>query len=155
MNKIDFTHLYDEISRFPKLPGSIDELSMKAFESVYGSEEAANAKEIIYVFLSHKPIPRLIGKSNILYIGQTKSSFKTRRLKDAKLHVSSKANSLKYAAIIKNYGPITVRVCDYRKYGNTHKEAEGQLLWWYFQNHCEYPPINYTQTKIRKDVVEA
>ncbi|WP_373020114.1 hypothetical protein, partial [Thiomicrorhabdus sp.] len=109
---------------------------------------------VLYVFLSQKPVPRLLGQSNILYIGQTKGSFKARRFKEAKLHATSKANSQKYAAIIDNYGPITIGVCDYRKYGKTLKEAEGLLLWWYFQNHFEYPPINYTQTKNRNDVVE-
>jgi len=26
---------------------------------------------------------------------------------------------------------------------------EGQILWCYFENHGEYPPIKYTQTKCR------
>lgn len=154
MAKLDFSHLHEEIRGFEHLPGSIDELSVEAFEAVYGSEDAAKAEGVLYVFLSQKPVPRLVGKSNILYIGQTKGSFKARRKKDAKLHATSKANSLKYGAIIKNYGPITVRVVDFKKYGETGQEAEGQFLWWYFQNHCEYPPLNYTRTKNRNDVVE-
>ena len=39
-------------------------------------------------------------------------------------------------------------------FGDTLLKSEGQLLWWYFQNHCEYPPINYTQTTVRNDIVK-
>jgi len=154
MPEINHSNFYDEISLFQSLPGAIDEVTINAFKRVYGSDEAAKAKNIIYMYVSEKPIPRLVGESNILYIGQTKSSFKTRRYKDAKLHASSKANSLKFSSVIDRYGPITIKVCDYKRYGDTLLEAEGQLLWWYFQNHSEYPPINYTKTTNRNDFVK-
>ncbi|MEM0514489.1 hypothetical protein WCN91_03395 [Pseudoalteromonas sp. YIC-827] len=140
---------------FDRLPGQINELSKSAFENVYGSQAAAQEKNIIYFFLSSKPVPRLNGQSRILYIGQTKTSFKTRYFRHANLHATSKANKLKFDMIIKNYGPIEIAFCDYRKFGDTLLGAEGQFLWWYFQNHGEYPPINYTQTKVRTDVVNA
>lgn len=140
---------------FDRLPGQINELSKAAFENVYGSQAAAQTKNIIYFFLSSKPVPRLNGESRILYIGQTKNSFKARYFRHANLHVTSKANSLKFDMIIKNYGPIEIAFCDYRKFGETLLGAEGQFLWWYFQNHGEYPPINYTKTKIRSDAVSA
>lgn len=138
-------------SEFERLPGRIDELSKVSFENVYGSETAAQAKNIIYFFLSSKPIPRLNGVSRILYIGQTK----TRYFRHANLHATSKANFLKFDMIIRNYGPIEIAFCDYRKFGDTLLGAEGQFLWWYFQNHGEYPPINYTKTKVRTDAVSA
>ncbi len=103
--------------------------------------------------MSEKPVPRLVGDSRVLYIGYTTKSCRTRRYKDAKIHAESKANSLKYSSILKNYDAISVRVYDYKRYGNSAQEAEQQLLWWYFQNHCEYPPINYTKTKVRNDKV--
>lgn len=141
------------VSKFDRLPGQINELSKTAFEKVYGSETAAQAKNIIYFFLSLRPAPRLNGESRILYIGQTKTSFKSRYFRHANLHATSKANSLKFNMIIKNYGGIEIAFCDYRKFGNTLLDAEGQFLWWYFQNHGEYPPINYTKTKVRTDKV--
>jgi len=153
MKELDYTDLYQEIDKFTGLPGKIQELSIKEFQTIYGSDEAAKAENVIYIFLSDKPIPRLIGESKILYIGQTTKSFRTRRYKDAKLHATSKANSLKYSSILKHYGAITIKVYDYKKYGDSPQEAEGQLLWWYFQNHCEYPPINYSKTKVRNDKV--
>ncbi len=154
MPEINFSHLYDEIAHFKQLPNLIDEVSIEKFKGVYGSAEAGNSKNVIYFLLSEKPIPRLVGESRIIYIGLTKNSFKTRRYKDSKLHATSKANNLKYSAIIKNYGAISVKVCEYAKYGQTLEQAEGQFLWWYFQTHCEYPPVNYTQTKVRNDVVK-
>ena len=49
---------------------------------------------------------------------------------------------------------ISIYVCDFSIFGDTLLKSEGQLLWWYFQNHCEYPPINYTQTTVRNDIVK-
>lgn len=143
------------VTKFERLPGQINELSRSAFENVYGSKVAAQAKNIVYFFLSSKPVPRLNGESCILYIGQTKTSFKSRYFRHANLHATSKANSLKFDMIIKNYGAIEIAFCDYRKFGDTLLGAEGQFLWWYFQNHGEYPPINYTKTKVRIDAVSA
>jgi hypothetical protein len=154
MPELNFSNLYEEIYSFTLLPNQIEEVSIEQFKAVYGSKEAANAKQVVYFLMSEKPIPRLIGESRIIYIGITKNSFKTRRFKDAKVHATSRANNLKYSAIIKEYGSVSVKVCDFRKYGETLEEAEGQFLWWYFQNHCEYPPINYTKTKVRNDVVK-
>jgi hypothetical protein len=150
--------LYQLVNEFERLPGQIDELSKSAFEKVYGSEKAAKAKGIVYFLLSSKPVPRLRGESRILYIGQTKASFKSRYFRYANLHATSDANSLKYKEIIKNYGPIEIAFCDYQKFGgaksgNPLLQAEGQFLWWYFQNHCEYPPINYTKTKVRTKAI--
>lgn len=155
MNIINKDHLYSIIEKFDRLPGKIDSLSKEAFESVYGSLAASKARNIIYFFISAKPVPRLHGFSNILYIGQTRHSFKVRYLKYAGFHASSTANSLKFKTIIEKYGPIEIAYCDYRTFGETLLDAEGQFLWWYFQNHCEYPPINYSKTNIRNDSVMA
>lgn len=152
--------LYPLVNGFARLPGQIDELSTIAFEKVYGSKEAAKSKGIIYFLLSSKPVPRLRGESRILYIGKTKTSFKSRYFRYANLHATSNANSLKFGEIIDSYGPIEIAFCDYEKFGKTKSgtsllQAEGQFLWWYFQNHCEYPPINYTKTKVRTDAISA
>lgn len=150
--------LYPLVDGFERLPGQINELSTSAFQRVYGSREAAKAKGIIYFLLSSKPVPRLRGESRILYIGQTKTSFKARYFRYASLHATSNANSLKFGEIINRYGPIEIAFCDYEMFGKTKSgasllQAEGQFLWWYFQNHCEYPPINYTKTKVRTDEI--
>ncbi len=152
---INSTSFYEAIRGFELLPGAIENVSTKAFQAVYGSPEASRAKGVVYVFLSAQPIPRLIGESRIIYIGQTKASFKNRYLQYSNLHATSKANKLKFEAIIREYGPITIAVCPFERFGSSLLEAEGQLLWWYFQNHCEYPPVNYTKTTVRNDAVQA
>ncbi|MGL6213234.1 hypothetical protein [Billgrantia desiderata] len=152
---IDSTNFYETIANFELLPGAIDEVSTEAFQAVYGSPEASRARGVVYVFLSARPIPRLIGESRVIYIGQTKGSFKNRYWQHSKLHASSKANKLKFEAIVRNYGSITIATSSFEKIGSSLLEAEGQLLWWYFQNHCEYPPVNYTRTKVRNDAVKA
>tara|TARA_R110000868_G_scaffold95941_5_gene263831 strand:+ start:7717 stop:8178 length:462 start_codon:yes stop_codon:yes gene_type:complete len=152
---IDRTNFYEEIEGFKLLPGDIRDVSTEAFQAVYGSIEASEARGVLYVFLSTEPIPRVAGESRIIYIGQTKGSFKHRYYKHASLQASSKANRLKFEAIISRYGPITIAVSPYERFGSTLLEAEGQLLWWYFQNHCEYPPVNYSKTLIRRDALHA
>lgn len=159
VTKEDLYHLLDGGNGFAAFPritsedNKIGVLSTAAFEAVYGSAEAEKAINIIYFFLSEKPVPRLLGESRILYIGQTRTSFKARYLPHAEIQATSKANSLKFGTIIEKYGPISIACCDYREFGDSLLGAEGQFLWWYFQNHCEYPPLNYTKTKIRNDAV--
>jgi hypothetical protein len=152
---IDSTSFYEAISNFEVLPGTVDKVTMEAFQAVYGSPEASQVKGIVYVFLSAQPIPRLMGESRIIYIGQTKGSLRKRYIQHSKLHASSRANKLKFEAIISNYGSITIATSPFERFGSSLLEAEGQLLWWYFQNHGEYPPVNYTKTKVRNDVIQA
>ena len=145
MNINDF---YDEIEKFITLPGVIDELTVEAFEKVQKSKLANKQKNIVYVWRTRKKFPRFNGESDILYIGQTKQTFAQRYSTHAKW-IKTDANRLKYSNAIDNYGGITISVCDFSKFGKTLKDAEGLLLWWYFKHHYEYPPINYTKTKVR------
>jgi len=89
----------------------------------------------------------------VVYIGQTKGTFRQRYLASAGLHATSKANRMKFEHIVSHYGPIRITLAPYGQFGDSLLKAEGQLLWWYFQNHCEYPPVNYTKTKVRNDLV--
>lgn len=154
ISPIDKNNFYTAIENlFTSFPEQITCTSEESFRRVYGSEHAKKAKNIAYLFRSEKNVSRLKGESNIIYIGQTKDSFNKRYHPYAKLHATSEANSLKFSHIIENYGPISISVCSFSTFGESILQAEGQLLWWYFQNHCEYPPINYTKTKVRNGVV--
>lgn len=146
-------NLYEALDRFRVLPERITSVDEETFRRVYGDDAASREKNIIYVLRAEKPIPRLKGESDVVYIGQTKGTFRQRYLPSAKLHTTSKANRLKFGHIVEHYGPIRIAVASYTAYGDSLLKAEGQLLWWYFQNHCEYPPVNYTKTKIRNDAV--
>ena len=151
------------IDNFKTLPNEInikednDSLLVSDFNEVFHSEESRKAKNVIYIWRSKNKIPRLKGESNIVYIGQTsKSLFK--RHGSSSVKANSKANKQKYNDIVKIYGGITVSYIElsdlYKGASASLLRAEGQLLWWYFQNHSEYPPVNYTKTKVRNEKIE-
>tara|TARA_Y100001960_G_C14221474_1_gene609231 strand:+ start:384 stop:635 length:252 start_codon:yes stop_codon:yes gene_type:complete len=73
MSHIDSYNLYEELAQFEQLPGLIDKVSIESFQSVYGSIAASKAKGIVYVYMTEKPIPRLVGESRVLYIGLVSS----------------------------------------------------------------------------------
>lgn len=146
-------NFYETLESFRTFPELISACNEAAFDQVYSAASAGTEKNIVYLFRSAKPVPRLKGESDVLYIGQTKGSFKRRYSPYAKLHATSKANQLKFEHILKNYGPIRIEVAHFGRFGSNLLEAEGQLLWWYFQNHCEYPPLNYSKTNCRNDEV--
>ncbi|MFC1507834.1 hypothetical protein ACFL5R_01180 [Pseudomonadota bacterium] len=145
------------LSKTIKLNHAGKQLVEDDFNQVFHSDEARKAKNVIYIWRTEKHIPRLKGESNIIYIGQTsKSLFK--RHGSSSVKVNSTANRQKYNDIIKKYGPISVSYLELKQFDPSEKtsllKAEGQFLWWYFQNHSEYPPINYTKTKVRNNEVE-
>lgn len=146
-------NFYETLELFRQLPERINLIDDATFRRVYGHPEARIEKNIVYIFRSERPIPRLKGESDIVYIGQTKGTFGQRYLPSAALHATSKANKIKFEHIVAHYGDIRITVAPYTHFGESLLKAEGQLLWWYFQNHCEYPPVNYTKTKIRNDKV--
>lgn len=150
IRSIDKNNFYTAIDTlFTALPEKITCASEESFRRVYDSEHARKAKNIVYLFRSEKNICRLRGESNIIYIGQTQHSFNRRYSSYAKLHASQK----KYSHIIENFGSISILTCHFSKFGEAILQSEGQLLWWYYQNHLEYPPVNYTKTKVKNSVV--
>ncbi|QNK66865.1 hypothetical protein [Variovorax sp. PAMC26660] len=100
-------------------------------------------KNVVYLFRAERKVPRLVGESDILYIGQTKTTFERRYKQWAALISTLKRNE----HALKAYGPITLAACDYRVFGQSLLVAENQMLWWYYANHFEYPPFNYTRAK--------
>ena len=148
---------------FVKLPRAISlrdgnqVLTNEDISLVANSNEAKQAANIVYIFMSSKPIPRAKGQSKILYIGQTKRNLKS-RYGNGILNIRSKANELKYNHFVHEYGAINVYFIELSVLnslaGSSLLELEGQFLWWYFKNHIEYPPINYTKTKVRTDYMD-
>ena len=144
---------YAELDSFRVLPEQIHTANVDSFKRAYGQESANLDRGIVYVLRSKNPIPRLKGESDVIYIGMTKGTYRNRYLKHASLHATSAANKAKYRHILETYGPIRITIAPYNRYGPDLRTAEGQLLWWYFRHHCEYPPINYTQTQIRTNSI--
>jgi hypothetical protein len=162
--KIDYTNYEDFILKhFKKLPNEIEiksgekNITENSFKDVFGSNEAKLAKSCIYIWKTKKKICRLKGESDIVYIGQTKRSLCARHHSSSKLKATSRANKQKYNDIVEKYDSISVYYYCPDKFGIYNsldlRKIEGQFLWWYFQNHSEYPPVNYTKTKIRNDEI--
>lgn len=129
---------------FKPLPERIETLTEESFRKAFLSETDEIKGGIVYIWRVDKMIPRLRGESDIVYIGQTKQTFKQRYKRYAKLMVTDKLNILKYGYIINTYGPISISIAKFEDYGDTLLAAEGRLLDCYFRNHFEYPPINYS-----------
>lgn len=148
---LDSSNLYGLLGEFHRFKETISSCTEESFRKVYESACANKYGNIVYVLQAERSFKRLKGESNVIYIGQTKRTLKARYAPYAKHHATSTANKLKFEHIIDNYGPISVLVSDFSRFGSSLSGAEGQLLWWYFQNHCEYPPINYSKTRVRSN----
>ena len=128
------------------LPNSIQSHKSKKnclheFRQVFGSQEAKDAKNVLYVFICKKKIPRVKSKSNIIYIGQTVQTLYKRYIPFAEAFCSGK-NSPLYRYIISHYGGIKIA---YLSFDTTKslKQAETELLKDYYKWHKEYPPRNF------------
>lgn len=105
------------------------------FKSVFGSEVAKKHKGIVYFFMTKKPIPRVKGESNILYIGKTENSLSQRYFQHSeKLATGQNGDFYKY--IIDTYGEISFGVVR----TSTPKELESHFFKEYFNTYLEYPP---------------
>ncbi|MGF1841608.1 MULTISPECIES: hypothetical protein [Vibrio] len=94
----------DNIKMLPNIITETSDLESQ-FKDLFGSSEASNAKSVIYFFRSVRPVPRLRGESDILYIGKTKQSIKGRYLQYAK-HLATGSSGCFYRYIIDNYGGL-------------------------------------------------
>ncbi len=111
------------------------------FKELFSSSQAKNAKGVIYFWRSQEDVPRVRGKSYVLYIGRAKQSLNQRHHRYAKTE-SNDYNLPRYEYILENFGPITVHYADPKSIACDLKEAEAQMLSWYFEFHCEYPPLS-------------
>jgi len=137
----DFYALLDRC--FTTFEVRISEHTEAAYRTAFACAAATAHKNVVYLFRSERPVQRFVGASDILYIGQTKHSFQNRYGRSAGKHAAIQRNKHALAA----YGPIRLSTCDYRRFGESLLAAENQLLWWYYQNHFEYPPFNYTRAR--------
>lgn len=113
------------------------------FEEVFSCQKARGNKSVIYIWATERPIPRLCGESNIVYIGKTKQTLCDRYCKYASLFASIKGdedkyNWRRYGHIMRNSGPIKI----YFAVTSDPKGKESELLKEYYDDHFEYPPAN-------------
>jgi hypothetical protein len=127
------------------LDGELNADSSKSFvdqfKKVFSCQKAKEAKGVVYVWVTTAAVPRLRGKSNILYIGKTMHSLFDRYHRWAETE-GNKYNWHRYRHIIGEYGPIKV----FFSSDVDAKMRESELLARYYDDHCEYPPVNRTST---------
>jgi len=127
--------------QYQTLDGEINARTNKDFEiqfrKVFSSPLAKNLSSVVYIWSTSRGIPRMKGRSNIVYIGKTKTSLYERHYRYARLEASD-FNWVRSEYIIENYGPIKVRFARTAR----PRDCEKDLLKWYFKEHLEYPPVN-------------
>jgi len=108
------------------------------FRIVLQRSECTSIENIVYFWKSERPIPRVSGESNILYIGQTSRSLNGRygSKKDFEIEVAYFKRF--YRHIIQKYGAVFLEV----KATDNPKIAEWEQLSEYYGKHFEYPPLN-------------
>ncbi len=113
---------------------------LQEFKQLFNSPEARNTSNVLYAFVSKKEIPRVRGKSNIIYIGRTVQKLRYRYQPHHKYYCSD-YNWAFYSYVIKHYGAVGLA---YLTIDTTQslKEAESDLLRDYYKQHRENPPKN-------------
>ena len=108
------------------------------FTKFLKQEKCINITSIVYFWRVESEIPRLIGKSNILYIGKASKNLQERYLKSASFKIEKQYFENVYKHAIEEYGPITIEII---KTDNPAK-SEYEALNEYYKTHCEHPPLN-------------
>ena len=124
----------NEIIVLPKVITNSDDLASE-FRELLSSDEAKKDKGIVYFFKSQKPVPRVKGESDILYIGKTKQSLNKRYFRYSDKLASNRSGKF-YRYIIENYGGISL---GYIKVDDP-KNSEAKFFKEYCNTYLEYPP---------------
>ena len=104
------------------------------FQELFNSPEA-KVKGVVYFFMSKKPVPRVFGESNILYIGKTKQTIRQRYFQYSS-HLATGKNEQFYKHIIKYYGGLQMGyICS-----DEPREKENELFKEYYEEYLEFPP---------------
>ena len=111
---------------------------------LFKQEEFASLNNIVYIWKVDNAIPRLIGESEILYIGRTKNTFSSRYRQKKAFDIELAYFESVYRHVISKYGQITIEL----KVCSDTKVEEASLLHAYFKKHCELPPMNRAMPKL-------
>ncbi len=114
-----------------------DEYS-EQFESLLKSDPYKTTERIVYFFKVEKPISRVIGESNIIYIGRSDGSFSSRYYPSKAFNLEMAFFDKFYKHAIKLYGPISIEITQVEK----TKYFEWKAIADYYSRHLEYPPLN-------------
>lgn len=110
---------------------------IKEFE-IFLKSEQANIKKVVYIWKTSKPFNRVFGESNIIYIGQTKNTFRNRYGNSKSLDIEKGYFDKYYKFLIKEYGAISIEIIQ----TDEPEIEEYNRLMEYNDKHKEYPPLN-------------
>jgi len=114
------------------------------FTTLLKEDPYSTTRNIVYIWKVEKPIPRLISESNILYIGRTKNTFKSRYSTTTAMQIELEYFETVYKSAIKKYGNISIEI---HPVDNTIS-AEKDALHNYFRQHSELPPLNRAMPRL-------
>jgi hypothetical protein len=111
-----------------------EEAYRKEFVQMFTSQQARKVSKVVYAFVCEKNIPRVMGESNIIYIGRTNQCLGERYWPFPVYYYIE-------LPVIERYGPVSFA---YLVMDTTEalKEAERDLLKDYYELHMELPPKN-------------
>lgn len=124
----------DNIQMLPKKITSGHNLANE-FKELFDSNEAKKHKNIVYFLKSNKPIPRVSGESDILYIGRTAQNLYRRYFRYAEILASGDSGKF-YRYIISNFGGLSLGYITC----NDPKTTEAEYFQKYYNQYLEYPP---------------
>ena len=104
------------------------------FRELFNSDEA-KVKNVVYFFMSEIPVPRVLGESNILYIGKTEQTIRRRYLQHSDKLANNRSGRF-YKHIINNYGGLKMGYIE----TDTPKETEKKYFDQYCEEYLEFPP---------------
>ena len=142
-----------KVGSFQQIPVQLDASCRSDFEQQFMSAlatEEANISQIIYRWFTKRPVPRVRGESNLIYIGQSDTSFRRRYNNTKAFRCEGDAFENRYKYMIELYGPITIEIAE----SDSPKDDEHAALLGYFKKHRELPPVNLNWSRSVSGVVD-
>jgi len=129
---------FDESVRIT-LDGLLQGYDRVSFESEYLQlvRNCESPTGIVYVWNSEREVPRLHGKSRVLYIGKAIGSLSA-RYTPTNIRADVKTYWTRIFHILKHFGGISIDVYP----TEDPKQSENDFMFCYFQSHLEMPPLN-------------
>lgn len=103
--------------------------------------ESKQPTGIVYIWKTQSDVPRLKGKSPIIYIGKSNGSLYDRYIKNIKHEADEYWD--RYRHIISTYGNIYIEIFE----SKDPEKTENNFLFQYHQQFMELPPINLRSYK--------
>jgi len=121
-----------------KISATTSDEFKEQFTTFLNQELCLSLTNIVYFWRVEKPITRVLGESNVLYIGQTSRSFNKRYSGSKDFATEVRFFTSFYQHVMKIYGSISIEIIQ----SDNPKTAECEALNEYYRNHLERPPLN-------------